>query len=143
LKATVNPAKFATPDDCEAAFYAAFRKGDAEAMDAVWAADAELMCIHPAQAPIIGRVEVMQSWRQILGNSGGVEVGFDCKQRLRGGPLAAHIGIEVIGAPGNEPALVTVTNVYALTPGGWKMRSHHAGPIHRGVGRSGARGTMH
>lgn len=143
MKKTTPPASFATPEECEAAFYAAFRSGDPQAMATVWETEAELVCIHPAQAPITGREAVMQSWRRILGNSGGVEVGFDCKQRVHGGPLAAHIGIEVIGAPGNEPALVTVTNVYALTPGGWRMRAHHAGPIHRGVGKSGPSGTMH
>ena len=47
--------QFATPQEAEAAFYAALLKRDVEAMMAVWAEDAHIACIHPLGALSIGR----------------------------------------------------------------------------------------
>ncbi len=122
---------FASPEECEAAFYAAFREGDLGGMKQVWGPDDTIVCIHPARPPLAGRDAVMRSWRDILGNTGGVQVKFDCRKRRHAGELAVHVGIEVIGGADEDPALVSVTNVYALTGQGWKLQLHHAAPIHR------------
>lgn len=131
---------FQSPDECEAAFYEAFREGDLVAMQRIWGAGAEIVCIHPARPPLAGRRAVMQSWEDILGATGGVEVCFDCQNRTLADRLAVHIGVETIGTRDNSPALVTVTNIYGLTDQGWKLCAHHAGPIHRGAS---ARGPVH
>jgi ketosteroid isomerase-like protein len=126
-----SPQVYQSSEECEAAFYAAFRAGDVVAMEAIWSMDAASFCIHPARRPLIGREAVMQSWGSILDGSGGLEVRFDCQRRIVNGSLAVHMGIEIIGASEDEPSFVAVTNVYALTPEGWRMRGHHAGPIRR------------
>jgi ketosteroid isomerase-like protein len=129
---TSSPATgYQSSEECEAAFYDAFRAGDVAAMQRIWSMDAASFCIHPARRPLIGPQAVMQSWGSILDGSGGLEVRFDCQRRIVNGSLAVHMGIEIIGATGDEPSFVAVTNVYALTPEGWRMRGHHAGPIHR------------
>jgi ketosteroid isomerase-like protein len=129
---------FATAADCEAAFYRAFRRGDLEAMAEIWDASEDVICVHPAALPLSGRNAVMQSWQDILGTSGGVQVRFDCRNRADSDGLAVHAGIEIIGPGDRDPALVTVTNVYALTSAGWKMRGHHAAPVHRAASPRGA-----
>ena len=132
--------QFASPEECESAFYDAFRQGDLVAMQRIWGADAEIVCIHPARPPLAGRRAVMQSWQDILTATGGVEVRFDCQSRVRADSLAVHMGIEIIGTRDAAPAMVTVTNIYGLTEHGWTMRAHHAAPIHRGAG---PRGPVH
>ena len=136
------PSRFATPEDCERAFYEAFREGDLDGMEAVWDADTEaaVVCVHPARAPLSGRRAVMQSWSDILTATGGVHVQFDCHSRVQAGGLAVHMGLEVVGASDDNRSLVTVTNVYGLTGSGWKLHAHHAAPIHQG---SGPRGPLH
>lgn len=131
MKAPAKPGHFGTPEECEAAFYEAFRAGDLAAMQRAWSAGPECVCIHPARPPLAGRDAVLKSWESILVNSGGVEVRFECHSRARADRLAVHIGIEFIGPQDKPPALVTVTNIYGLTEQGWKLRVHHAGPIHR------------
>lgn len=131
---------FASPEECEAAFYDAFRRGDLVAMQRIWGVDAEIVCIHPARPPLAGRRAVMQSWQDILAATGGVEVHFDCQSRVHADSLAVHMGIEIIGTQDTAPAMVTVTNIYGLTEHGWTMRAHHAAPIHRGAG---PRGPVH
>jgi len=131
---------YGSPEECEAAFYDAFRAGNLGAMQHVWGEDAAVACIHPGRAPLAGRSAVLDSWRAILGASGGVEVRFDCQRRVRSSNLAVHIGVELIGAPGDDAAQVTVTNVYVLAERGWKLLLHHAGPVHRDAA---PRGPLH
>jgi hypothetical protein len=63
-----------TPVDPEQALFAneafclAFTQKDAAAMDALWARQAPLICIHPGWARLIAREEIMASWRRILSN---------------------------------------------------------------------------
>jgi ketosteroid isomerase-like protein len=132
---------FTSADACESAFYEAFREGDLIAMQQIWSGGTDIVCIHPARAHLSGRRAVMQSWQDILGATGGVDVRFECRHRARADRLAVHVGIETIGTQDDdEPALVTVTNVYELTEQGWKMGAHHAGPIRRSPR---PRGPMH
>lgn len=137
MKPAVIVKEFQSPEECEAAFYEAFRAGDLVAMQRIWGAGAEIVCIHPARPPLAGRRAVMQSWEDILGATGGVEVRFDCQNRASADRLAVHIGVETIGTRDSAPALVTVTNIYGLTEQGWKLRAHHAGPIRRGASAPG------
>jgi ketosteroid isomerase-like protein len=130
-----GPPRYNTPDECESAFYGAFRSGDLELMDSVWVARGRIVCIHPGRPPLAGREAVMRSWTEIFSATGGVHIRFDCHDRVQAGSLAVHLGLEIVGPQTEEPALVTVTNVYELTAGGWRMRVHHTAPIHAGAGR--------
>ncbi|MEJ2515732.1 MAG: nuclear transport factor 2 family protein [Gammaproteobacteria bacterium] len=132
---------FETPDACEAAFYRAFREGDLQSMEDLWSADRSIICIHPGRAPLAGPPAVLQSWREILGATGGVHVRFDCQDRTTAGSLAVHMGLEIIGEEDDQAALVTVTNIYELTRSGWKMKAHHAAPVHRAA--TGSRRPLH
>ena len=106
------------------AFYAAFNAKDIEAMDAVWAVSDEASCIHPGWNVLRGRETVLDSWRNILSNtgqpkivSGGAEVIFAgdaaiviCRELVAGMPLAA-------------------TNVFVREDGDWKLLHHQSGGV--------------
>lgn len=115
----------------EAAFYAAFAATDLAAMRAVWATGHDVVCIHPAGAPIRGYDAVMASWRDILGGSAPVELAFEPVSRTRTGALMVSTVYERFGPAGatSPVAPVLATNVYRLADGAWKMVLHHASPI--------------
>ena len=46
------------------AFYVAFSTRDLEAMDALWARQAPVTCIHPGWNALTGRDAVMESWHE-------------------------------------------------------------------------------
>src|SRR5205814_4582275 len=50
-------------------FYRAFATRDLDAMDALWARQAPVACIHPGWPPLADRPSIMASWRGILSNS--------------------------------------------------------------------------
>jgi len=47
-------------------FYRAFNERDYDAMEALWAPNGNMVCLHPGQAPLLGRTEIIASWRGIL-----------------------------------------------------------------------------
>ncbi|MPZ99470.1 MAG: DUF4440 domain-containing protein [Dehalococcoidia bacterium] len=106
------------------AFYAALNAKDIVAMEAVWARDAPIACIHPGWNVLAGSEQVMASWRAILANpnqprvvSGGERVQVEgevavviCREMVDGAPLAA-------------------TNVFVRETGAWRMLHHHSSAI--------------
>lgn len=121
---------FDTPAACEAAFYAAFEAGDVDAMMAVWAERAPLLCVHPAGPPITSRSEVAQSWRRIFTGGGDVRFTLSHRQSREDGALAVRFVHENIHhGPGyREMATVLATNVFVREGGSWRMCAHHASP---------------
>ena len=49
-------------------FYLAFAQKDFAAMRRLWSTAHPVVCIHPGWPVIIGRQDVLESWRRILGN---------------------------------------------------------------------------
>ena len=84
-------------------FYRAFTTRDAAAMDALWARQAPVACVHPGWPPLTDRDAVMESWRGILANPDSPRiVCYDeralmygdtalvvCEEELDGGTLIA------------------------------------------------------
>jgi ketosteroid isomerase-like protein len=107
-----------------AAFYRAFAARDVDAMDALWARQAPVACVHPGWHALSGRDAVMASWRGILRGPGAPDIACGdatshvfgesafvvCDERLPGGVLVA-------------------TNVFVREEGAWRLVHHHAGPI--------------
>src|SRR5215468_8451467 len=56
------------------AFYQAFADRDIAAMEAAWASDGPIACIHPGWPPLAGREAVIESWRRILANDESPQV---------------------------------------------------------------------
>ncbi len=58
------------------AFYLAFEAKDYDAMEHLWSAREELICLHPGWPALIGRDRVLRSWRDILTNPAQGQVSF-------------------------------------------------------------------
>ena len=104
-------------------FYEAFRSRDEGEMDAVWAQDVPIGVIHPGWRALVGRDEVMASWRAIFRNPRAPEVRCESPVVLLMGDVATVICTESLP----EGSLVA-TNIYVKEADGWRMSHHHAGP---------------
>lgn len=121
--------RFYTPQEAEAAFYAAFIKRDVNAMMAVWAENDNITCIHPAGPILTGRAAIREAWESLFRNSSDMQFMVNERSRAQNGELAIHVVEEHIRVKNQPPAApVHATNVYRLTETGWRMVLHHASP---------------
>lgn len=109
-------------------FYAAFASGDVEIMDAVWANDVKLACLHPGAPPLFERGAIMESWRQILSDEGVSTMTVVAPRVLTSGTMAVVNCYEVLGSSG-----LVATNGFVQERGVWKMALHHASPCPPGM----------
>lgn len=106
------------------AFYRAFADRDLAAMDRLWAPSGAVICLHPGQAPLLGRTDIMASWRAILGHPQSPNV--RCSDEwVVGRPGLAIVVCREILLEGQLMA----TNTFARRSEGWRMIGHHAGPV--------------
>ena len=119
---------FATPMDCEAAFYDAFERADLRLMLAVWADDADVVCIHPQGPRLAGLTAIRESFAEIFSLGPNAQLKVSELRRHLGQTLAIHSVYETFTAAGQQGAVppVLATNIYLLTPNGWRMVLHHA-----------------
>jgi uncharacterized protein (TIGR02246 family) len=128
----MNETRFYSAEEAEAAFYRAFERRDLDAMMAVWADEASIVCVHPGGPMLIGREAVRASWEQILAGGGAMSFAVQEVRREIRDRLAVHVVQEHIRAGDERPGPpVLVTNVYRLTDHGWRMILHHASPSPR------------
>ena len=104
-------------------FYRAFADGDVEAMDALWADDAPVACIHPGWNALTEREAIMESWRAILESSGRPAIRRHGERVFLHGDSALVICYEII-----PQGYLVATNVFLRGRAGWAMVHHHAGP---------------
>ena len=107
-------------------FYRAFTMRDRAAMEALWARNSPVSCLHPGWAALTDRDAVIASWDGILSNPQAPRIAcYDervmmygdaalvlCEEELDGGTLAA-------------------SNLFVREEGGWRIAHHHAGQIVR------------
>lgn len=105
------------------AFYAAFREDDAAAMDALWSQRAPVACVHPGWPALVGREQVMASWRAIIAN-GAPEIRCGAARVLMLGEVAQVLCEERVGGD-----LVIATNVFVREDDHWMMVHHHASQV--------------
>jgi uncharacterized protein (TIGR02246 family) len=125
-----KPLLFASPDECEQAFYEALENADAEAVADLWLDDSDVCCVHPGGPRLIGHAAIKSSWSAILAN-GGVNVRATSRRAVETPSVAVHNVVEEIlmQERGRQQLVhVIATNAYVKTPAGWKMVLHHASP---------------
>ena len=106
------------------AFYDAFNARDLAAMAELWAEHVEVTCIHPHRAMLVGREEVLRSWRAILGHPEQPKIVFAAEQPRLLGDVGVVSGREVVAA-----VPIAATNIYVREAGEWRMIHHHGSPV--------------
>lgn len=105
------------------AFYDAFRREDPVAMNEIWARRAPVGCIHPGWDALLGRDQVMASWRAIMAN-GAPPIRCVAPRVQRLGDAALVICEEHVGG-----GRLIATNAFVHEDGRWRIVHHHAGPM--------------
>ncbi len=103
-----------------AAYYRAFRTGDDALMGRVWN-DSDVACLHPGWPPIIGRAEVLASYRRIMSNPDQPPVTCHDETVMISGDVARVICVEVVAG-----AQLIATNLFVRVGTDWRMIHHHA-----------------
>ena len=109
--------------DANESFYRAMRKGDLDAMEALWARARPVSCTHPHGPTIFGRAAVMASWRLILGHL-PPEIHPEDPQAIITGRTAMVLCREKIGA-----VELMASNAWVREDEAWRMVNHQAAHI--------------
>ena len=142
-----KPMLFASPEECERAFYEALETADAEAMAELWLQDDDVCCTHPGAPRIVGYAGVRASWASILG-AGPLPIRTLARRSFESPTLAVTSLIEELvieqGAT-REIVHVLASNAFFKTPSGWKMVLHAgtAAPAGLAVETEAPSGTVH
>jgi ketosteroid isomerase-like protein len=129
-----KPLLFASPEECEQAFYEALQAGDADAVSDAWLDDDDVCYVHPGGARLVGYAAVRSSLVALLA-SGPVQIRTVSRKCFESSTVVVSSVIEeVVFAQGGSRQLVHViaTNAFAKTPTGWKMVLHHAAAAPQG-----------
>ncbi len=127
-----NTSEVAAVAEANLGFYRAFESLDTGQMEAVWAQDDAVKCIHPGWALIQGPEAVMQSWEQIFNAATMMQftvTGIDVTVEGEWAYVACTENLtSVIGGRVTE-AKVQATNIYRKRAGRWRMVHHHGSPV--------------
>jgi hypothetical protein len=105
------------------AFYRAFADRDYKAMAALWSRAAPVTCLHPGWAALIGRDEVLESWRRILAHDASPKVVCRRAHAELHGETALVLCYEEI-----DGQLFAATNIFRREGRHWLMVHHQSGP---------------
>jgi len=128
-KTLAGRAPFATPEEAQEAFYAAFAATDLEAMAEVWGDASDSLCIHPGGGLLLGTTAIMQSWMEIFSAAEPPSVAVEPVTSMTSGDLAVRVVVELIrpnGRPREAPSRVLATNVFRCRNDSWHLVGHHA-----------------
>ena len=115
-----------------AAFYAAFESLSTEAMDAVWADEEPVLCVHPGWPLLSGREPVMESWRRIFENASLMH--FD----ITGAEVVVEGDAAWVSCTENLTQVldgrvvegkIQATNLFRRSLGEWRVAHHHGSPV--------------
>ena len=105
-------------------FYRAFAMRDLVAMEALWARQAPVSCVHPGWPPLAGRDQVMESWQGILANPASPRIAcYDERVMLYGETALVLCEEELDGGT------LVASNLFAREDDAWKIVHHQAGQL--------------
>jgi hypothetical protein len=104
-------------------FYNAFACNDYKAMDALWASNGAVCCIHPGWLALTKREEIMKSWQSIFASGGPGNIRGQVTALQRHGSAAVLVCQETIGS-----TLLVATNIYRQQDQQWVICHHQATP---------------
>ncbi|HEY8340798.1 MAG TPA: nuclear transport factor 2 family protein [Egibacteraceae bacterium] len=116
-------------------FYQALERADLDAMEAVWAHDAGVVCVHPGSELISGWPAVRRSWAAVFASGQYLQLIItDVRARvLADAGVVTCAENALAGLPGGGLAggRSLSTNVFVWDGGAWRMVAHHASPVLR------------
>ena len=117
-------------------FYRAFGARDLAAMDALWARQAPVACIHPGWPALADRDAVMESWNGILANPATPRIACYDEQVLLYGDTALVVCEEEL-----DGGTLIASNLFVREEGAWRIAHHQAGQLvtRRSPGRRASR----
>jgi ketosteroid isomerase-like protein len=118
--------------EANARFYRAFETLDVAAMDAVWAHEDDVACVHPGWPMLTGWSAVRESWRAIFANTEEMRFTLSDVRVGTGGPLGWVTCTENILSDVQGRVSVTAilaTNLFARAGDQWLMIHHHASHV--------------
>ena len=104
------------------AFYNAFASRDMQAMEAIWVKVAQPTCVHPGWLPLVGREQVLTSWRDILEDDHAPQIACSNARAFRCGAGAYVTCHEHL-----DRGFLIATNIFLREAGTWKILHHQAG----------------
>ena len=115
-----------------AAFYAAFESLSIEDMDAVWAYEEPVLCVHPGWPLLSTREQVIESWRRIFENASLMR--FD----ITGAQVVVEGDAAWVSCTENLTQLldgrvveakIQATNLFRRRLGEWRVAHHHGSAV--------------
>lgn len=103
------------------AFYTAFAARDLAAMGEVWSDRETITCIHPGSPPLVGKKQVMRSWRMILSNPQSPAIVCRTPTAEMCGDVAYVLCWEQI-----ELTFLIATNIFVHEGSRWRLIHHQA-----------------
>jgi len=125
---------FASPEECEQAFYDALEAADVDAVADAWLDDDDVCCVHPGGTRLVGYAAVRSSLAALLA-TGPVQIRTVSRKCFESPTLAVTNVIEevvVVQSGSRQLVHVIATNAFVKTPAGWKMVLHHAAAAPQG-----------
>jgi ketosteroid isomerase-like protein len=107
-------------------FYRAFAAHDVPAMDALWAQEAPVACLHPGWTALKDRDTILASWSGILSNPDAPRIACFDEQVFLYGDVALVLCEEEL-----EGGTLAASNLFVRENNEWRMAHHHAGQIIR------------
>ena len=129
-----KPLLYASPEECEQAFYEGLESADVEGLGDIWLDDDDVCCVHPGGARLVGYAAVRSSFAALL-SSGPVQIRTVSRKCFESPTVAVtNVIEEVVVSQSGARQLVHViaTNAFVKTPSGWKMVLHHAAAAPQG-----------
>lgn len=105
-------------------FYQAFAARDLAAMDALWAKNVPVACLHPGWTALRDRDAIMASWMGILSNPDAPRIACYDEQAFVYGDVALVLCEEEL-----EGGTLAASNFFVREHGAWRIVHHHAGQI--------------
>jgi len=119
-------------EEANADFYGAVESSNIERMDAVWAHETWVRCVHPGWDVIAGWEQVRESWEGIFEGAQKLSIFPSAVVAQVSGDFAWVSCIENITAfyeSSFDSALAAATNLFVRRGDLWLMVHHHASPI--------------
>jgi ketosteroid isomerase-like protein len=130
--AGVNPDDEARVEEANARFYRAFESLDVGEMDAVWAHEEYVRCIHPGWCLLEGWEAVRQSWEAIFKDSREMRFSIsDAHARVEGNLGWVTCAESILSHARGQIAVTSLlaTNLFERRGDEWLVIHHHASHI--------------